>query len=526
MEFVPRLRSAAAALLALALTASFVLVAAPSASADDIRNREYWLNQSGIEQAWKVSQGEGVKVAIIDSGIDKSHPDLKGALVGGADISGSGNSSGTKEIGAEPEHGTLVATMLAGRGHQPKPAKSSTKASATPTATEKPTVGAGPDGVIGVAPKAELLSVSVWLGSENPAGKNIDDQIPAAVIWAVDHGAKVINMSLGSTSTAWPQSWDKAFAYAEEKDVLIVAAAGNRKSGSEQVGAPATIPGVLAVGGLDRDGTASVDSSSQGISIGVSAPAEDLAGGLPGGGYATWSGTSGAAPIVSGVAALIRSKYPEMSAAQVVNRIITTAKPAGDGVPNAIYGYGILDAEAALTAEVPLVTANPLGSIAEWIRVHRRGETAGAEGEGPAPTSVPQPEPTLKEHAAPSPIAADQGVNELPRTLVLGFGGLLVLILAGGATHLLLVRRSLRVAAEGGPASAANGVGPEADAANGAGPEVDAANGAGPEVDAANGAGPEVDGANSDTPGGPSAGDGPSGTGGSGVGDEKPGHRH
>lgn len=438
MALVPRLRKVAAALLTLALAGSLAVVAAPAASADDIRNREYWLTQSGVQKAWEVSQGEGVKVAVIDSGIDKSHVDLKGAVAGGIDMSGAGNADGTKGIGAEPEHGTLVATMLAGRGHKASGASASASAKPSTTAA-KPSVGAGPDGVIGVAPKAELLSVSVWLGSENPAGKNIDDQIPAAVKWAVDAGAKVINMSLGSTSTSWPQSWDDAFAYAEAKDVVIVAAAGNRKSGNEQVGAPATIPGVLAVGGLDRDGSASVDSSSQGISIGVSAPAEDLAGGLPGGGYARWSGTSGAAPIVSGVAALIRSKYPEMSAAQVINRIISTAVPKGEGVPNAIYGYGVIDAAAALSADVPVVEKNPLGSIDEWIRVHRRGlVTPPASGGKPV---VLAPKPTLTDAAAPVAIPADKLSNTLPRTLVLGSGGLLLVILAAGGTHVVLVRR-------------------------------------------------------------------------------------
>ncbi|WP_269938158.1 S8 family peptidase [Arthrobacter sp. HY1533] len=443
MLLVPRLQSIGAALLALALAGSLAVVAAPAAHADDIRGREYWLDQSGIKKAWAQSQGEGVKVAIIDSGIDKSHKDLKGAIAGGTDMSGAGNSDGSKGIGAEPEHGTLVATMLAGRGHSNSTASPSKGA----TSTAKPAPGAGPDGVIGVAPKAELLSVSVWLGSENPAGKNVDDQIPAAVKWAVDHGAEVINMSLGSTSTSWPQSWDDAFAYAEAKDVVIVAAAGNRKSGSEQVGAPATIPGVLAVGGLDKDGAASVDSSSQGISIGVSAPAEDLAGGLPGGGYAQWNGTSGATPIVAGVAALIRSKYPDMSAAQVINRIISTAKPKGEGTPNAIYGYGILDAEAALTADVPEVKANPLGSIADWIHVHRRGVVTPPAVNGTPPTTVPQPRPTLVDAAAPVPIAMAQASGPLPPALVLGSLGLLVLVAAGGTAHLVVARRRLAGAA-------------------------------------------------------------------------------
>ncbi|WP_186759029.1 S8 family serine peptidase [Arthrobacter alpinus] len=440
-----RLRSIAAAAATLAMAASMALAGAPAASADDIRNRQYWLEQSGITKAWEVSQGEGVKVAVIDSGIDTTHIDLKGAVVGGTDMSGSGDAKGTKGVGAEPEHGTLVATMLGGRGHSDASAKPGSE----------PAVGAGPDGVIGVAPKAEMLSVSVWLGSENPSGKNIDDQIPAAVTWAVDNGAKVINMSLGSTSTAWPQSWDDAFAYAEAKDVVIVAAAGNRKSGSEQVGAPATIPGVLAVGGLDKDGNASVDSSSQGISIGVSAPAEDLAGGLPGGGYARWSGTSGAAPIVSGVAALIRSKYPEMSAAQVINRIISTAKPKGDGVPNALYGYGILDADAALKADVPVVEKNPLGSIADWIHVHRRGQVSEAPPTVSSAPTAPRSKPTLIEAAAPQALPAEKLTSSAPALISLGFLGLIVLILAGGGTHLLLVRRRLLTAGGAGPSGTA-----------------------------------------------------------------------
>ena len=159
--------------------------------------------------------------------------------------------------------------MLAGRGHQP--AKHHRR---------KPQPGAAPapapDGIVGVAPEAQILSVSTWLGSANPAGKSDQDQIPEAVRWAVDNGAKVINISLGSTTPQWPQSWDAAFLYAEQKDVVIVAAAGNRVGGNVQVGAPATIPGVLTVAGLDREGAASVDSSSQGISIGVAAPAENL----------------------------------------------------------------------------------------------------------------------------------------------------------------------------------------------------------------------------------------------------------
>ncbi|RKR19414.1 S8 family serine peptidase [Arthrobacter oryzae] len=444
-----RRRRMASALMALALAGGMsaaALTAAPAAHADSWRDKEYWLAESGITKAWEVSKGAGVKVAVIDSGVDGQHPDLAGVLTGGADISGAGSANGQESIGAKPEHGTLVATMLAGRGHQP-PAKAGAKPSASASHASGPAAHAvGPDGIVGVAPEAELLSVSTWLGSANPGGKTDQDQIPEAVRWAVDNGARVINVSLGSTSPEWPQSWDAAFLYAEQKDVVIVAAAGNRVGGNIQVGAPATIPGVLTVAGLDRKGTASVDSSSQGISIGVAAPAEALVGGMPAGGYAEWAGTSGATPIVAGVAALIRSKWPEMSASQVINRIVSTAKDAGVPGKDPLYGFGVLNAEAALKADVPETKVNPLGSISEWIRVHRRGNPpATAQAAAPTPSSAA---PTLPEATVPVAEKPSQLDSAVPAAVVLGFGCLFVGILVAAALQL---RAAMRKAPKEGP---------------------------------------------------------------------------
>ncbi|MDQ0665247.1 membrane-anchored mycosin MYCP [Arthrobacter ulcerisalmonis] len=435
----PRAGAAAVALLLAACCLCAGLFTAPAASADEWRDKEYWLADSGVTKAWEVSKGAGVKVAVIDSGIDAQHPDLKGAVVGGYDASGSGQPDGQKSVGSKPEHGTLVATMLAGRGHQP--------ASASPSPSPGP-AGTPPDGIVGVAPEAQLLSVSTWLGSANPSGKSDQDQIPEAVRWAVDNGAKVINISLGSTTPQWPQSWDAAFLYAEQKDVVIVAAAGNRVGGNTQVGAPATIPGVLTVAGLDRKNLASVDASSQGISIGVAAPAEDLLGGLPGGSYAEWAGTSGSTPIVAGVAALIRSKWPGMSAEQVINRIVSTAKDAGAPGKDPLYGYGILNAEAALKADVPEASVNPLGTIAEWIRVHRRGNPAPAT---PAPTAaapVPSAAPTLPEATVPAAKAPSQQDSAIGAAVVIGFAVLFVAIIAAAAVQLRRAARNPALAGE------------------------------------------------------------------------------
>ncbi len=413
--------------------------AAPAVADDDIRSKEYWLKDYGITEAWKTSQGEGVKVAVIDSGVDGSHPDLKGVVVGGTDVSGAGAANGQQGIGKTPEHGTLVASLLAGRGHTDKGPSASPGPKASPHLLDR--YGRGPDGIIGVAPKAEILAVSAFIGLENPGGVSIDQQIPNAVRWAVDHGAQVINMSLGSTSASWPKSWDEAFLYAEQNDVVVITAAGNRGVGMVQVGAPATIPGVLAVAGLDVDGKASWDSSSQGITIGVAAPAEKLVGALPGGMYANWSGTSGAAPLVAGVAALIRSEYPDMSAAQVINRIITTATDAGVPGHDPIYGYGVLDAAAAVNAPVPVVEVNPLGTISEWIRIHRRGQVPAATATASPPeqertAEAPVPEPTVPE--AIEPASENSG---LPALIVLGFGAMIVFIVAAGGYQVFQARR-------------------------------------------------------------------------------------
>lgn len=461
-----RLRRVAATVLTLALCMSAALTAAPAAQADAARDGQWWLQASGISKAWGVSKGAGVKVAVIDTGIDKTHPDLRGVVSGGTDVSGAGNADGSKPLGTLPEHGTLVATLLAGRGNN-KAAIAAAKADAEaqkiayekavksakeakedpPPAPEEikiPKPGPGPDGMLGVAPEAEVLSVSLWMGTENPAGISVENQVPAAVKWAVDSGAKVINISLGSTQPDWPVSWDTAFKYAEDRDVVIVAAAGNRAGGMKQVGAPATIPGVLTVAGIDRKGKASVDSSTEGISIGVAAPADPLVGGLPGGRYADWSGTSGAAPLVAGVAAMIRSKYPEMKAPQVINRILSTARDAGaPGVDN-LYGHGILDAYAALTAPVAEVKANPMNTITEWIRVHRRGPQVNT-----APTGDPgisTEKSSVKPIAAPAPQAPGDDVGFLPPLLVLGFGGLLGLTVLAGTLHFARSRHRAAVA--------------------------------------------------------------------------------
>jgi type VII secretion-associated serine protease mycosin len=374
-------------LTALVLAIAISAAPATSAFAESIRDRQYWLEQYGFVSAWEISKGEGVKVAVIDTGIDASHPALVGQVVGGFDVSGIGTYDGLTPIGQNSYHGTMVASLIAGRE--------------------------GTEGIVGVAPESELLSVSMAFGVD---GLDTDSQIAKAIIWSVDNGAKVINLSLTRNSTSWPKSWDEAFLYAFEKDVVVVAAVGNSADGTEQISAPATIPGVVSVAGLDKNGIASTTQSLSGFTIAVTAPAEQLVGAYPGGEYRLWSGTSGAAPIVSGLVALIRSAYPELDSAGVIKRLLDSSSKFGFEGYSTSYGYGAINAEAALSGEYDTAKENPLGSLAKWIELYRTGADSEQAGQivTPFDDDVGPLEPgeqTLSNGPAWLPIALYAGVG-------------------------------------------------------------------------------------------------------------------
>ncbi len=412
--------AAVAALLAPEAGASAAPAAgtARAARSDLVRSKEYWLDNYGIRSAWKTTRGKGVTIAIIDTGVDGAVAELRGAVVGGTDFSGEGAANGQTPVGSDSGHGTMVASLAVGRG-----------------------TGSG-TGVIGAAPEASVLSISVGFGSSAP---NSDQQIADAVTWAVDHGAKVINMSLTRNTLDWPPSWDTAFLDAAKHDVVVVAAAGNRGSGTEEVGAPATMPGVLAVGGVNANGIASSQASAQGITIGVSAPSENLVGVVPGGGYVLWDGTSGATPIVAGIVALVRAAHPELDAANVIQRVLSTAHDAGAPGPDDLYGYGLIDANAAVNGTVAPVTANPLGDLAEWVRINRRAVATPTPVSSEASVVVPVP-------GAPAPPRNPVGVL-LPSTVSLTLVGLPLLVIllmlfaigglvVGAVVHFRSVRRT------------------------------------------------------------------------------------
>jgi subtilisin family serine protease len=348
-------RAAVLARVVFALVVGVVglLVRPAPAHADWVRNDQWQLSALNVRTAWRFSTGAGVTVAVLDSGVDATHPDLAGQVLPGADFIDR-TSDGRRDLVG---HGTTVAGLIAGRLDD--------------TA-----------GVVGVAPHAKILPVRV-LDDQN---KYDDASVVAdGLRWAVDQGARVVNMSLGGAGRS--EQLAQAIAYAIAHDVVVIACTGNLTTGTpNQVWYPAREPGVVAVAGLSaavaapggasptgagagsggggsgtagRGGEALWSGSLTGPQTVLAAPAVNLLGARPGG-YWRVQGTSFAAPLVTATATLIRSRWPDLSAANVINRLIKTARDLGSLGRDDRYGYGEVNPVAALTSEVAPVESNPL----------------------------------------------------------------------------------------------------------------------------------------------------------------------
>jgi type VII secretion-associated serine protease mycosin len=344
-----------------------------TAPADDpVRHEQWQLDYLDATEAWQRADGAGVTVAVLDSGVDSSHPDLAGQVLAGVDLVDGTTDGRTDLVG----HGTTVAALIAGRNDDGR-------------------------GVVGLAPKAKILPVRV-LNRDN----RYDDATTVAngVRWAVDHGARVINMSLGGTGAS--EALAEALDYAFDKDVVVVACTGNiTPPASTQVWYPAREPGVLAVAGLSRDGGDEPlwSGSITGPQTVLAAPAADLLGARPGG-YWRVQGTSFAAPLVSATAALVRSRWPQMSAANVVNRLILTARDLGAAGRDDEYGFGAVDPVGALTAKVPNVDRNPLDTNApHGVAAFGPAPSGAADGGGIAAPASEQAQDTTRGSGQANP---------------------------------------------------------------------------------------------------------------------------
>lgn len=319
---------------ALGLALGACLLGAAPAAADTVRDNEWALGALQVPQAWAITKGEGVTVAVLDSGVDGSHPDLSGQVTTGPDLVGGDARPGDPYWG---QHGTAMASTIAGRGHGPG-------------------LGAG---VIGVAPAAKVLSVRVTWDNNDPirrlpasqraaAGARNGNPVQEGIRYAVDHGAQVINMSFGEAASAAPgvSETDAAVEYANAHGVVLVASTGNGAQADNSAELPAAFPGVIAVAASDRAGRRATFSTHQ-WTTSVSAPGVEVIEAQAGGGYVVGDGTSPAAALVSGVVALIRSRFPKLTPAQVRDVLQRSAsRPAGGYSED--LGWGVVQAAAAL----------------------------------------------------------------------------------------------------------------------------------------------------------------------------------
>ncbi|MFI9597990.1 S8 family serine peptidase [Nonomuraea sp. NPDC052265] len=301
--------------------------ASPSASGGvgaAARARQWQLRALRLPEAWRESRGAGVLVAVLDTGVNGRHPDLRGIVTQGPDLTG-----------APPRlwghHGTAMAGLIAGRGHGE---------------------GRG-EGVVGVAPAARVLSIRVTLENTDPlraerrAGRR--DALAEGIRYAVDHGADVISMSLGGGSGAWEGSAaeEEAVQYAITRGVVLVASAGNDGDTANRKNFPAAYPGVIAVGAVDRRLRVTPFSNRQDY-LSVVAPGTDVVTADGGSGYVVGDGTSSAAAMVAGVAALVRSAHPGLSPYHVRMAIERGARKRPPGGYSPAYGHGVADAPLAL----------------------------------------------------------------------------------------------------------------------------------------------------------------------------------
>jgi type VII secretion-associated serine protease mycosin len=300
-----------------------LLVPAGPARADAIRSGQWYLGFLNVAQAHRYSEGAGVTVGLLDTGVDATHPDLVGSVLPGTATFPGASGDGRVAI---DEHGTRMAGLIGGHGHGPD----------------------GSLGVLGIAPKATILPVRI---GQSRIGSGI---IPG-IEWATTHGANVISISFGDDleDSRERQAIEDAIAH----DIVVVAGVGNRPE-SSSVGYPAAYPGVVAVAGVDENGN-SGRFSVTGPGVVVAAPGANILTTGLNHGYGTSSGTSDSTAIVAGVAALIRSKYPNLSAAEVVHRLTATATDKGPPGRDDLYGYGIVNPVAALTADVPPLSPSP-----------------------------------------------------------------------------------------------------------------------------------------------------------------------
>ena len=393
------------ALCAVALVATAGVMTAPAATADpgSTQSLQWWLGTLGMDQVWQISKGAGVTVALLDSGVDGSDPNLRGALLPGFDSVGAGDGHSDTD---HADHGTRLAAEIAGRG-----------------------VGSE---VIGIAPSAKILPVVV-------PTTGVDDNTVAALnrLSAMAHPPQVVNMSYGAP-VACPDAVQAAVKKAVDKGMILVASAGNDGATTNTNNFPANCAGVIAVGAYGAYGTDGLNikpwnGSERQPYVTLSGPGIHLVTRIPsdpGPLYVT--GTSDSAALVSGSIAVVRAHFPSMPPRQIVARMLATARQfqGAQGTHNNVFGWGAARPRHALTDHVPANAPNPVYDALDKLG-------GGSSSPGPstaASNSAPNTAPTQ-----PAGTSAAHGSTKSSSSAVL-IGALVAVVVVALIIAILLVR--------------------------------------------------------------------------------------
>lgn len=294
------------------LAALLVGIATTPSHAESVRSQQWHLTAMQAEEMWKTTRGEGVTVAVIDSGVDDTNLDLRGQVLEGKDFAPDAPGDQHTDVSG---HGTGMAALIAGTGES-----------------------GGGDGAFGLAPGAKILPIRVPLNATVFA---------KAIRYAADAGAKVINISMAVGGGAPLEEESEAVKYALDKGALIFAGVGN--DGDSTLVTPAATPGVVGVGAVGKDLRKTAESQ-YGPQVDLAAPGADMvAACTTETGLCTSHGTSDATAITSASAALIWSHHPDWTNNQVLKVMLNTAAgPTSGANRNDYIGYGVVRPRIAL----------------------------------------------------------------------------------------------------------------------------------------------------------------------------------
>ncbi|MEV4425160.1 type VII secretion-associated serine protease mycosin [Streptomyces sp. R-07] len=382
-------------------------IASVPAHAESIRQRQWQLDAFGAEEIWQISKGEGVTVAVIDSGVDKDNPDLQGQVLKGKDFA---RDKPGDEYTDYEGHGTGMAGLIAGTGQRD-----------------------GGNGAFGLAPAAKILPVRVPGGSgrgisQAAADAEFNKVAPQAIRYAADSGAKVINISM-AVGAGSPQLTD-AVSYALDKGALVFAGVGNDAEKGNHLMYPAATPGVVGVGAIDKKLTR-VPVSQYGPQVDLAAPGKDTVAACGGGtGICKSTGTSDSTALASAAAALIWSKHPDWTNNQVLKVMLNTiAAPTEGPTRNDYIGFGAIRPLRALKTpgDPGPADVRPIDDLAETVT--------------PSASASADPAPAQSSAApAPAPVASEDDGGNTGLWIGLGIGAA-VLIGAAVAVPVLRSRR-------------------------------------------------------------------------------------